>query len=183
MILSALAVMYVNDDSTRMQAESEMTETFSVWQAGASSNAGYRIGMSLANAFVLVGVICLVTFFVVFLYRFRCMWFLMGYMVFASATLLGILGGTMLEVWIQVYDVTVDKLSFYWFLYNFAVVGVMAVFWGKGIPKFVSKGYLVATSVILAWQLTSFDEVTTWCLLILLALYDLCAVLTPCGPL
>lgn len=28
-----------------------------------------------------------------------------------------------------------------------------------------------------------FDDVTAWCLLVMLALYDLCAVLTPCGPL
>jgi presenilin 1 len=35
----------------------------------------------------------------------------------------------------------------------------------------------------MAWQLSKFDEWTGWCLLVSLAAYDLCAVLTPCGPL
>ena len=34
-----------------------------------------------------------------------------------------------------------------------------------------------------AWQLSYFNEWMAWALLIMLALYDLFAVLTPCGPL
>jgi presenilin 1 len=63
------------------------------------------------------------------------------------------------------------------------MTGVLAVFWGQGIPKAVTQGYLIATSVILAWHLSYFDDWTTWTLLFMLAIYDLCAVLTPCGPL
>ena len=48
----------------------------------------------------------------------------------------------------------------------------------------LQQNYLVAISVIMAWQLRRmFPLWTTWCLLICLAFYDLCAVLTPCGPL
>eukprot|EP00613_Pedinella_sp_CCMP2098_P007387 CAMPEP_0171613510 /NCGR_PEP_ID=MMETSP0990-20121206/11809_1 /TAXON_ID=483369 /ORGANISM="non described non described, Strain CCMP2098" /LENGTH=206 /DNA_ID=CAMNT_0012177367 /DNA_START=94 /DNA_END=714 /DNA_ORIENTATION=+ len=47
----------------------------------------------------------------------------------------------------------------------------------------MTQGYLVMTAVIMAWQLSNFEEWTGWCLLVSLALYDLCAVLTPCGPL
>lgn len=47
----------------------------------------------------------------------------------------------------------------------------------------VTQGYLVATTVILAWNLSKFDEWTCWALLVALAFWDLCAVLTPCGPL
>lgn len=35
----------------------------------------------------------------------------------------------------------------------------------------------------MAWILTKLPEYTSWALLIALALYDLCAVLSPCGPL
>jgi hypothetical protein len=37
--------------------------------------------------------------------------------------------------------------------------------------------------VILAWNLSKFDEWTCWALLVGLAMWDLFAVLTPCGPL
>ena len=42
---------------------------------------------------------------------------------------------------------------------------------------------MIITSVLLAWNLSRFDEWTTWSLLTLLALYDIFAVLSPCGPL
>lgn len=63
------------------------------------------------------------------------------------------------------------------------MVGVTAIFYQKGIPPFITQWYLIASSVIIAWQLSHFDTISTWTLLIMLALYDLCAVLTPCGPL
>ena len=71
----------------------------------------------------------------------------------------------------------------YFILYNFSVVGVLSIFYSKGISKYVTQGYLIATSVIMAWNLSSIDEYTCWALLVGLAFYDLCAVLTPCGPL
>lgn len=84
---------------------------------------------------------------------------------------------------ISIYNMPVDKLTYYVALWNFAAVGVVAVFYGKGVPKYVTQGYLVCISVILAWHLSFFDDVMAWSLLFALALYDLCAVLTPCGPL
>jgi len=62
-------------------------------------------------------------------------------------------------------------------------VGILSIFYGKGVPKSLSQGYLICTSVILAWHLSFFDNLMAWSLLFMLALYDLCAVLTPCGPL
>lgn len=95
----------------------------------------------------------------------------------------GCLGGTMLDVAINKYNVGVDKITFYFFLYNFALVGTVCIFLQNGIPRYMTQAYLIATSVILAWQLAHFDAWTSWTLLVMLALYDLCAVLTPCGPL
>ena len=137
----------------------------------------------MGNSLVIVGVICLMTFGIVLLYKFRCMKILIGYMVFSSAVLLGVLGGLMLDVAIEKYRIPIDKLSTYLILYNFAFVGTIAIFYQHGVPSWVTQAYLVATSVILAWQFSHFDAWTTWTLLVFLALYDLCAVLTPCGPL
>jgi len=184
MILASLTVVYINDEQTLRQGEEAMSEAYTVWKTDESSQStGKTLVLSLGNAFVMVSVICAMTFGIVLLYRLRCMKLLIGYMILSSATLLGVLGGSLLEVAIYIYHIPIDQLSFFWFLHNFSVVGVIAIFWSEGIPTFVTQGYLVATSVILAWQLSHFDTWTIWTFLIMLALYDLCAVLTPCGPL
>lgn len=184
MILSALVVVLVNDSATQEGNEAAMASAyqyFSVNDVGQSS--GQNLANSLANALIIVSVICAMTFMIVLLYRMKFMKCLIGYMIFCSGTLLGILGGNVLQTAVQVYHIPVDKGTFYLFIYNFCIVGVLAVFFGQGIPTFVTQGYLIATSVILAWHLSFFDNWTAWTLLLMLALYDLCAVLTPCGPL
>jgi presenilin 1 len=62
-------------------------------------------------------------------------------------------------------------------------VGTIAIFYQKGIPQYINQTYLVLTSVIVAWQLSYFTNWMAWALLVMLALYDLFAVLSPCGPL
>ncbi|OEU16927.1 Presenilin-domain-containing protein [Fragilariopsis cylindrus CCMP1102] len=131
----------------------------------------------------MVTVIGMMTFVIVLLYKYNCMWLLIGYMMFASTSLLGFLGGHIWYVAIQIYSLPVDKMTYFLVLWNFAAVGILSIFYGKGVPKFVSQGYLICTSVILAWHLSFFDDVMAWSLLFMLAIYDLCAVLTPCGPL
>jgi len=115
--------------------------------------------------------------------KIRFMKCLIGYMVFTSASLLGLMGSVMLDIAIEKYLIPIDIITYYFGLWNFAAVGTVAIFWQLGVPSFVTQGYLVATSVILAWHLSHFDAWTAWTLLVMLALYDLCAVLTPCGPL
>lgn len=183
MTLSALAVVYINNDDTVEEGAQQMAQAYQVWSVNDASSTWSAIGLSLANSFVMVCVICLMTFVIVLLYRFECMKCIIGYMMLCSTSLLGFLGGHMYWVAIQIYNMPVDQLSFYLFLWNFAAVGVTAIFLGIGIPKYVAQGYLICTSVILAWHLSYFDEYMTWALLFMLALYDLCAVLTPCGPL
>eukprot|EP01083_Nonionella_stella_P273898 929473_1 len=123
------------------------------------------------------------TFLIVILYKYRCMKLLLGYMVLSSGILLGFLGGYMFYVFIQKYNIIIDQFTFYCIVINFAIVGTIATFYTKGIPIIVTQTYNIATFVILAWQLSHFNDWTAWTLLVLLALYDLCAVLTPCGPL
>eukprot|EP00548_Thalassiothrix_antarctica_P002805 CAMPEP_0194134546 /NCGR_PEP_ID=MMETSP0152-20130528/4618_1 /TAXON_ID=1049557 /ORGANISM="Thalassiothrix antarctica, Strain L6-D1" /LENGTH=510 /DNA_ID=CAMNT_0038830335 /DNA_START=118 /DNA_END=1650 /DNA_ORIENTATION=- len=181
MILSSLVVRYVNTEETIRETQ----QALSVYEAFDTDDAGTAktLGLSLLNGLIMVSVIGGMTFGIVLLYKYRCMKCLMGYLMFSSAMLLGFLGGVILYVAIDKYELNIDAFSFYFFLYNFAIVGVTAIFWQKGIPRYISQGYLVMTSVILAWQLSHFDDWTAWTLLFMLALYDLCAVLTPCGPL
>jgi presenilin 1 len=50
-------------------------------------------------------------------------------------------------------------------MWNFAIGGIVAVFWQSGVPRIVTQGYLVAVSVIMAWILTKLPEWTSWALL------------------
>uniref|UniRef100_A0A7S3P5N9 Presenilin n=1 Tax=Amphora coffeiformis TaxID=265554 RepID=A0A7S3P5N9_9STRA len=184
MILAALAVVVVNTQQTIEAGEEAMSQAYQVWQVdSASSSNGENLARSLGNAAIMIGVIGGMTFVIVFLYKMRFMMCLIGYMIVCSGTLLGILGGNMVQTFLMIYDIPLDKVTFALVMFNFAIVGVLAIFWGEGVPKYITQGYLVCTSVILAWHLSYFDVWTTWALLFMLALYDLCAVLTPCGPL
>jgi presenilin 1 len=68
-------------------------------------------------------------------------------------------------------------------MYNFAIVGIVAIFYQRGVPTYITQGYLIASSIIVTWQLSYFNDWMAWALLIMLAVYDLFAVLSPCGPL
>ena len=184
MILAALTVVYVNDEDTLENGAQDMAAAYQYFDVYNGSYTTFQaIMLSLVNGLIIVSVIGLMTFVIVALYKYNCMWCLIGYMMFASTSLLGFLGGHLWYIAIQIYSLPVDKLTYILFLWNFAAVGVLSIFYGKGIPKYMAQGYLICTSVILAWHLSYFDDVTAWALLFMLALYDLCAVLTPCGPL
>lgn len=182
MILSALAVVYINTDETRAQGEAAYSQTYEVFDLD-EGNSGQNFAASVGNVFIMVSVICAMTFVIVVLYKYGCMKIFFGYMVAVTAMLLGYFTSNMAIVAIQKYEIRVDKFSFAYIIWNYAIVGVLAIFYNTGIPKFVTQGYLVTSSVVLAWQLSYFNDWTAWTLLVMLALYDLFAVLSPCGPL
>ena len=184
MILAALAVTFVNTPQTIQQGEAIMSQAYHVWSVDAENDStSKQLFLDFANGLVIVTVIGTMTFGIVLLYKYRCMKFLIGYMMFSSMTLLGVLGGELFNIAIEKYRIPIDWFSFVVSVFNFAVVGVTAIFYAKGIPTYITQGYLICSSVIISWQLSHFDTISTWTLLIMLGLYDLCAVLTPCGPL
>jgi len=187
MILAALSAVYINTPESSAATEQALN-VYTVIDTEPDDNgesSASQIGTSVVNALVIVSVIGALTFVIVLLYKYRCMKCLIGYMVVSSALLLGFLAAQMLQVAIDKYQWTaIDKVSFWFVMYNFAITGCVAIFAPMGaVPRYVSQGYLIATSVIVAWQLSHFSETLAWALLVMLALYDLFAVLTPCGPL
>jgi presenilin 1 len=62
------------------------------------------------------------------------------------------------------------------------VVGMLGLFF-MPVPISMKQGYLIVTGIVVAYIFTLIPEWTTWVLLVAMALYDLCAVLTPGGPL
>lgn len=184
MILAALAVTFINTPETLREGAQVMSEAYHVWKVDIENDsASKQLLADFVNGLVIVTVIGTMTFGIVLLYKYRFMKVLIGYMMFSSMTLLGVLGGVLFNTAIEKYQIPIDWFTFLFTLYNFAVVGVTAIFYSNGIPPYITQAYLICSSVIVAWQLSHFDTISTWTLLIMLGLYDLCAVLTPCGPL
>jgi presenilin 1 len=122
-----------------------------------------------------------VTVLLVLLYKYRCMKIIYGYLVFSVFSLLFFTGGVLLGNLILRFEIVIDWPSFVFLLANFAALGSFAVFFTA--PSIVKQGMLVCISVIMAWSLSKLPEWSNWTILIALAVYDLFAVLSPCGPL
>jgi len=116
-----------------------------------------------------VCVVAAATFVLVACYYFRCLKLMVGYLIFASVNLLGYTGSFMVISAIQAYqavricgsdaiadwplniaercnDQIFDYGTLVFIMLNFAV-GVVAVFWQKGVPRFITQSYLIAVSV------------------------------------
>ncbi|KAL2652179.1 hypothetical protein R1flu_020307 [Riccia fluitans] len=141
-----------------------------------------KLGGAMLNALVFVIIVALVTFLLVVLFYFRCTKFLRAYMGFSAFMVLAYMGGGVVVLLIQNFSIPIDAITFLVMLYNFATVGVLAVFFSK-MPIFVTQGYLVIIGVLVAFWFTMLPEWTTWVLLMAMALYDVVAVLLPGGPL
>lgn len=91
--------------------------------------------------------------------------------------------GQILFAFFEKFQVAADWVSLVFILYNFAIVGAVGILYGKIVPRTLSQGYLICISICICYLLRYFPEWTGWILLVLLALWDLFAVLAPCGPL
>eukprot|EP00897_Mesotaenium_endlicherianum_P005118 jgi/Mesen1/4634/ME000241S03679 len=137
---------------------------------------------ALLNAGVFIAAITVVTFCLVACFYWRCTRAIWIYMGFSGLSILAWLGGSVAVQIIQALSIPVDVVTFGVLLYNFAVVGVLAVFFCR-MPIFLTQAYLVAIGAVVAFWFTHLPEWTTWLLLVAMALYDLVAVLMPGGPL
>mmetsp|Transcript_1766 Transcript_1766/g.4067 ORF Transcript_1766/g.4067 Transcript_1766/m.4067 type:complete len:687 (-) Transcript_1766:41-2101(-) len=187
MTLSALAVIFINTPESIAAGEQAYAQVYQVFNVDSESQTTVQtLGASVANTLIIVTAIGVMTFVVVLLYKYRCLKILYGYLFLATAMLLGYFTSNMLIMFIQIYGWWgrgMDKVSLGLIMYNYAAVGVVAIFYGKGLPRWLAQGYLITSSVCVAWQLSYFDDWMAWTLLVMLALYDLFAVLSPCGPL
>lgn len=137
---------------------------------------------ALLNSLVFVAVVTVATFVLLLLFYLRCTKFLKLYMGFSAFVVLGFMGGEIALFLIEDFSVPIDSITFGILLFNFAVVGVLAVFVSK-MAIIVTQAYLVIIGMLVAYWFTLLPEWTTWVLLVALALYDLAAVLLPVGPL
>ena len=145
MILASLACNYIvyYDESTSQEKDSGLE--FYTAQEGADNSD--RIEASIINAIIVVSIMAVFTFLIVFIYWMGWTKCLYVYLIIASVLLLSVLGGLMFYTAIQKFNLLLDYFSFFFILYNFAVVGVLSIFYSSGIPKYITQCYLICTSV------------------------------------
>jgi len=149
-------------------------------QSNASDQTQQITGALITGAIVLVGVLLATTAFIL-LYKYRCLKIIYGWLLTASGLLLAMFGGGILYTLIRSANFAVDWISFGFALWNFAVCGLVSIFWYA--PPKLQQTYLVIISVLMAVVLTQLPEWSTWVVLGIISVYDLFAVLCPKGPL
>ncbi|PQM42147.1 presenilin-like protein [Prunus yedoensis var. nudiflora] len=180
MLLVVVLVTILNADSSSSETVTSIA-TIAYTEATSDSSWDKFVGAVL-NSLVFVAVVTVVTFVLVLLFYLRCTEFLKIYMGFSSFVVLGFMGGEIALFLIQDFNVPIDSITFLLVLFNFTVVGVLAVFMSK-MAILVTQAYLVVIGMLVAYWFTLLPEWTTWVLLVAMALYDLAAVLLPVGPL
>jgi len=75
-------------------------------------------------------------------------------MMFASFSILSVLGGNFALALIDQYHIPVNWPSFVFVLSSFSIIGIIAIFYPHGLPRILTHSYLICTSVLLAWELS-----------------------------
>ncbi|GMH57339.1 hypothetical protein TrRE_jg4269, partial [Triparma retinervis] len=187
MVLSSLFTMYINTPEYSSNASAGLAGAYQVYSTtddGDTSNAEL-LGKGLLNALVIVCAIAAMTFVMVACFYFNCNKFLTCYLLLSCFVLYGVMGAQVWGVAIDKYALNVDAITYVGVCVNFACLGIVSMFVNSPdiTPPSFSQFYAVVAAVLLSWQLSHFESWTGWALLVMLGAYDLCAVLTPCGPL
>ncbi|KAJ3012873.1 hypothetical protein HKX48_006022 [Thoreauomyces humboldtii] len=179
-------------------AQAAPTQSTAGSSFGVSTSGGN--GSAFLSALGILGEIIGATVVIVILFWFNLMRLMYAVFVLIVAGLLGVFGYTLLSELITTHNLALDQFSFWFFLWNMVIVGVLMIFY-KG-PLILQQCYLVVMSSLMvrrvwpdfweiieltpvqkAYTLTKLPALTTWILLALLAVWDLIAVLCPFGPL
>lgn len=182
MLSVVILVSILNGDSSSNDGVSFSTMATIAYTENSSDSIWDKLKGALLNSLVFVVLVTVVTFVLVFLFYLRCTKFLKYYMGFSAFLVLGFMGGEIALFLIKKFSIPIDCITFGIGLFNFTVVGVLAVFTSK-MAILVTQAYLVVIGMLVAYWFTLLPEWTTWVLLVAMSLYDLAAVLLPGGPL
>ncbi|KAL7719251.1 Presenilin [Entamoeba marina] len=160
---------YMSTASLIFSAEMQDSLTIPIWL------------LAILSALIFVTMIVIVTFLFVLLFYYKCMKIMIGWLLFSVSLLLLMFGGTILRNILIVFNSVMDWFTFIFLLVNFAVLGVISIFYVS--PMKLNQFFMITISVFMASFFSNLPEWTTWMVLISMALYDLVAVLCPKGPL
>jgi len=164
-----------------LPAATAATSFYMAYDENDSQSTGQRFLGSIVNALIMLAAILVTTVAFVILYKFRCLKVIYGWLITSSLMMLGMFGGFFFFYLLDAYNSAFDWISMAVLLWNFSTVGIVSIFWHA--PTKVNQGYLIIISALLAIFFTRFPEWTTFAVLAIIAIYDIVAVLSPCGPL